>query len=102
MRQRLGMGQADPVATKDQTAWVSDTAVVVIGLAAALVARRLVNVVWVAASGRAVPDDPADPRVSTGEAVAFAVVTGALVGVARLLVQRKANELKAKRASVPA
>jgi Protein of unknown function (DUF4235) len=95
------MGQADLMA-KDQGDWATDAAIVVAGVVAAMVARRLVNVVWVATSGRPVPDDPADPRVSTGEAVTFAVATGALVGVARLLVQRKANALKAQRASVAA
>jgi hypothetical protein len=90
------------MAKETQNAWVGDAVFVLGGLAAALVARRLVNVLWVAASGRPVPEDPGDPRVSTGEAVAFAMATGALVGVARLLVQRKANALKARRSDAPA
>jgi len=72
------------------------------GMAAAMVARRVVNVVWVATSGKAAPEDPGDPRVSTGEAVTFAMATGALVGVARLLVQRKANQIKARRVAASA
>jgi hypothetical protein len=77
--------------------FVAEALFVIGGLAASVVARRVVHVVWVAATGKAVPEDPADPRVSTGEAVAFAVTTGAVMGVVRLLVQRKANSIKARR-----
>jgi hypothetical protein len=76
---------------------VGEATFLVGGFLATMVARKVINVVWVAASGKAVPDDPGDPKVSTGEAVAFAVLTGALVGVAKLLVQRKANTVKANR-----
>ena len=67
---------------------------VVGGLAAAAVARKVVNIVWVAATGREVPSDPNDPKVSTREAVAFAVASAATVGTAKVLVARKANALK--------
>ncbi len=86
------------MAGRDTNPFVSEAAFVIGGIAAAMIARRFVNIVWVAASGKAVPDDPADPRVSTAEAVTFAMATGALVGVARLLVQRKANQVKVRRA----
>ena len=66
--------------------------------AATIVARRAVNVLWVAATGKHAPDDPSDPKVSTAEAVAFAVATGVAVGVVRLLVQRKGSQIKARRA----
>jgi hypothetical protein len=78
---------------------VTDALFVVAGIVATLVAQRAVNIVWVAATGKEAPKDPGDPRVGTGEAVAFAVTTGACVGVLRLLVQRKANQVKAKRAA---
>ncbi len=67
---------------------------VVGGLAAAAAARKVVNVVWVAVTGRRVPEDPNDPSISTGEAVAFAVASAATVGTAKLLVARKASALK--------
>lgn len=67
---------------------------VVGGLAAAALARKVVNVVWVAATGRRVPADVNDPSVSTGEAVAFAVASAATVGTAKLLVARRASALK--------
>ena len=90
------------MAKGDQNPLLAEAAFVVGGILAAMVARRAVNVVWVAASGKAAPEDPGDPRVSTTEAVAFTMATGALVGVARLLVQRKANQLKARRGAARA
>lgn len=85
-------------AGRDGTPFLTEAVLVVGGFVASMVARRVVNVVWVATTGKAAPQDPGDPRVSTGEAVSFAMATGALVGVARLLVQRKANGIKARRA----
>jgi Protein of unknown function (DUF4235) len=76
---------------------LAEVLVAVGGISAAILARKVVNVVWVAASGKQAPEDPADPRVSTREAIAFSVATAAAVGVGRLLVLRKANELKARR-----
>ena len=90
------------MAGREANPFVSEAVFAIGGIAAAMVARRFVNVVWVAASGKAVPADPADPRVSTTEAVTFAMATGALVGVARLLVQRKANSFKGRREAVRA
>ena len=77
---------------------VGEAAALVGGFAATMVARKVLNVVWVAASGKSAPDDPSDPRVSTGEAVTFAVLSGATVAVARLLVQRRANTSSAAKA----
>jgi Protein of unknown function (DUF4235) len=74
---------------------LSAQAVLVLGgLAAAAVAKKVVNIVWVAATGREVPKDPGDPAVSTREAVAFAVASAATIGTAKVLVARKASALK--------
>ena len=70
---------------------------VVAGLAATMLARKAVGVLWIAATGRQVPDDPANPQIRTAEAVSFAVMTGALVGVARMLVDRKASAIRNRR-----
>lgn len=75
----------------------SQVFLVVGGLAAAAVARKVVNIVWVAVTGREVPDDPNDPGVSTGEAVAFAMAAAATAGAAKLLVTRKATAVKGGR-----
>jgi len=64
------------------------------GLAAAAISRKVVNVVWVAATGRRAPVDPKDPSVSTIEAVAFSAASAATVGTAMVLVARQANAIK--------
>jgi hypothetical protein len=42
------------------------------------------------ATGKEPPQNPADPDVSIGEALAWATVSGIAVGVARMLASRKA------------
>ena len=59
-------------------------------IGAAAVARKLVTSGWTATTGKEPPANPEDPDVSWPEAVGWAVVSGALIGVARLLATRKA------------
>ncbi|HTY71315.1 MAG TPA: DUF4235 domain-containing protein [Actinomycetes bacterium] len=68
------------------------------GLAAAAVARKVVDVVWVAVSGQHAPqaDDPDEtiPRAVTG-----ALITGALLSLIHMVVSRKTHEItRARRA----
>jgi thiazole synthase ThiGH ThiG subunit len=62
----------------------------VAALGAAAVARKALDSGWKAATGKHPPDNPADPDVHMAEAVAWAVVTGACVALARMLAQRRA------------
>jgi hypothetical protein len=55
----------------------------------AFVARKLMSVIWKAVTGRTPPDKPESLDVDLAEAVAWAVVSGAAVGVARVLAQRR-------------
>jgi Protein of unknown function (DUF4235) len=55
----------------------------------AFAARKLVAVVWRAASGKEPPANPEHPEVTWPEAISWAVLSGALVGVARLAAQKK-------------
>lgn len=63
------------------------------GTGAAVVAgiatRKGLTTSWVAATGKEPPVNPEDPEVQWREAVAWAVLSGAAIGVARLLVARK-------------
>jgi hypothetical protein len=59
-------------------------------LVAAAVARKALDTGWKAATGKHPPENPADPDVQMGEAIAWAVVTGAFVALARMLAQRRA------------
>ena len=59
-------------------------------LAAAAVAKKVLDAGWKAATGKHPPENPADPDVKMGEAVAWAVVSGTFVALARMLAQRRA------------
>jgi hypothetical protein len=61
-------------------------------LGAAAVAKKALDSGWRAATGKHPPANPADPDVRIGEAVAWAVVSGTFVALARMLAQRKAAD----------
>jgi hypothetical protein len=61
-------------------------------LAAAAVAKKAIDTGWRAATGKNPPQNPADPDVQMGEAVAWAVVSGTFVALARMLAQRRAAD----------
>src|SRR3954454_11090428 len=57
---------------------------------AAAVAERGAKTAWVAVTGKEPPDSPEDPDIDWREAVGWAVLSGLLIGVARLGAQRAA------------
>ena len=57
---------------------------------AAALAKKALDTGWRAATGKNPPENPADPDVDVWEAVAWAVVSGTFVGLARMLAQRRA------------
>ncbi|WP_372735302.1 DUF4235 domain-containing protein [Nocardioides sp.] len=59
-------------------------------LMAATAVRKGLNTTWKAATGNQPPANPADPDVEFREALAWAVVSGVAVAVARMLAQRRA------------
>ncbi len=59
-------------------------------IAAAWVGRKAVTLTWKAATGNEPPVNPEDPEVTWKEAVAWALVSGAVIGLARLLASRQA------------
>jgi hypothetical protein len=59
-------------------------------LGAAALAKKALDAGWRAATGKHPPQNPADPDVRMGEAVAWAVVSGTFVALARMLAQRRA------------
>ena len=60
------------------------------GIFAAIFARKAIASTWKVATSKEPPANPADPDVSMGEAVAWAVFSGALIQVARMLASRRA------------
>ena len=59
-------------------------------LGAAAVAKKGLTSSWRAATGKNPPANPADPDVEMKEAIAWAVVSGTLIAVARMLATRRA------------
>lgn len=57
---------------------------------AGIAARKALTTSWKVATGKEPPQNPADPDVSIGEALAWAMASGLAVGVARMLASRKA------------
>jgi len=61
-------------------------------LGAAALAKKAIDTGWRAATGKHPPENPADPDVNMAEAVAWAVVSGTFVALARMLAQRRAAD----------
>jgi len=73
-------------------------------LVATVVARKGLEMVWVASTGRRTPNSVTDPHeTGLGEALAFAAATGATLALARTFATRKVSERRARtRAAVDA
>jgi len=59
-------------------------------LAAGVVAKKLVEMVWTKGTGSPPPRNPESPDTTWPEAVGWAVFSGVVYGLARLLATRKA------------
>jgi hypothetical protein len=55
----------------------------------AVVARKTLAVAWRTATGKEPPANPEHPAVNWGEAAAWAIVSGAVMGLARMVAQKK-------------
>ena len=62
---------------------------VIAATAGTFAARKLLAALWKAASGKEPPANPEHPEVTWTEAVSWAVVSGAVIGLARLAAQKK-------------
>lgn len=62
----------------------------VTALISAAAAKKALNTGWKAATGKQPPSNPADPDVDLWEAVAWAAVSGTVIGLARMLASRRA------------
>jgi hypothetical protein len=61
------------------------------GAAAAFIARKAIVFAWTKVTGKKPPEAAEDQKVAVAEAVAWAFVVGAGVGVARVLAVRLAS-----------
>ena len=80
-----------------------------VGLAATLAAlgaaaamRRTLERLWLSTTGKPAPVNPESPETSWGEAITWALVSGALLGLARLVARRGAITTMSKAAVNPA
>jgi hypothetical protein len=55
----------------------------------AMLARKGVAAAWKLVSGNEPPANPEHPDVTWGEAAAWAVISGAVVGLARMVAQKR-------------
>lgn len=67
--------------------------------AATAITTRLVTSAWRRAAGHEPPSDPEAEDFTLAEAAAFALISGALLGVARLLAARGTARLSGRRAA---
>jgi Protein of unknown function (DUF4235) len=65
-------------------------------LLAAAAAKKGLNTSWRVATGKNPPANPADPEVDLWEAVAWAAVSGTIIGLARMLATRRAASYYAR------
>jgi hypothetical protein len=61
-------------------------------LGATMAARKALTATWKLSTGKQPPSNPEHPDVSLGEAVAWAVVSGVAVGLARMFATRAAAD----------
>ncbi len=76
--------------TKSSRGW--SAANTVAAIAAAAVAKQILTQLWRASTGKRPPANPAHPDVEMREAVAWAVLSGTAIGVARMLASRRAAD----------
>ena len=57
-------------------------------VAAGMVARKAIELIWVRTTGNKPPENPESPEVQLREAMLWAVATGVTIGVARMLATR--------------
>jgi Protein of unknown function (DUF4235) len=69
-----------------------------VGAAAAFVARKAIGFAWTKATGKEPPGKAEDPDVAIGEALAWTVVLGIGVAVARVVAIRIATRQASARA----
>jgi hypothetical protein len=69
------------------------------GMAAAFVARKAIVFAWTKITGREPPGKAEDPDVALGEALAWTVLLGAGVAVAKVLAVRLATRQPARQLS---
>lgn len=64
--------------------------------AAGFIAKKATDGTWSFVTGKEVPENPDDPDIDIKEAILFALLSGALMTLARMLAQRQTTRVMAK------
>jgi hypothetical protein len=84
----------------DKLAWKVIGGVAVAG--AAFVAKKALDGGWKAATGNPPPTNPEHPDVAWREAIGFALLSGAVIGLAQLVAARNAAKIwRTRKGSLP-
>ncbi|MBW8172530.1 DUF4235 domain-containing protein [Ornithinimicrobium sp. Arc0846-15] len=62
-----------------------------------ILAKKVTEATWKFVTGSNSPSNPEDPEVNWSEAVAFALVSGAVVQLIRVMINHKSTEAYTKR-----
>lgn len=89
------MAKKDPKNAQDSSK-VWSVFSLIAALLAANAAKKVLNTLWRAATGKEPPANPGDPDVAIAEALAWATLSGTMVAVARMLATRRAAGYFAK------
>ena len=65
-------------------------------IAAGVIARKTTPGTWSFVTGKEAPDNPDDPDIDLKEAILFAILSGAIVAIARMLANRETTKLLGK------
>lgn len=73
----------------EKTAWgIAAGGAAILG---AIAARKVLETSWRLFTDRDPPENPGDPRIDWTEALVWSALTGAVVGISRMLAQRMAT-----------
>ena len=75
---------------------VAKLATTAAAIGASVVARKMTDGTWKFVTGKDSPSNPEDPDIDIKEAIAFAVLSGVIMGLARMLANRQATKVMAK------
>lgn len=70
--------------------WNAGTAVAAIG--GGILAKKLTDIIWKSVTRSEAPSEPEDPDVEWGRAVLFAALSGAIVQLIRMVINRQSTK----------
>lgn len=72
-----------------------------VALATSLVAKKATDGTWKFVTGKDAPDNPDDPDVDIKEAILFAVISGSLIALIRMVANRQTTKVLGKAQGKP-